>query len=125
MNITEAEQICEEFVASFQILELFHGTVGFGRPCIGLRDTTTGCMVDLYNHNYEEPETDFFDAPPETPSAYHKHDCFCVLVEGTKEEATIELAHWVNKLAKLDIKKLTQYRQESSFTGLSSYFELN
>lgn len=77
------------------------GEVGFGRPCIGfLANPDQWLMYNPYNISTYEPIID--DPRLEAPwgvNAYHKDNCFCVLIhESDTDKAAHELLAWVEKI---------------------------
>lgn len=106
MTLSKAEDVAlmEEYLkgwaADNRAVYEWEGQVGFGRECVGI--TASGNYIDLngYDEEYnllpDVPDWNLVCPPPETPDAYHKHDCLCVLGRGP--EAVEQLYHWVHKL---------------------------
>ena len=93
------------------------GECGFGRPCVGLLSSEEGNYVDynptsdVYDDEVgfkpiftEEPL--FYDIAPE--DAYHKHDCFAVLVhDDNYAEGIRQLSEWVDNLREMGVELKT------------------
>lgn len=75
-------------------LEL-EGEVGFWRECVGILQGTSYVDTPGSSHNSYR-EYDEIQPPEAVESAYHKHDCLCVL--GRDEDSIHQLYRWVEKL---------------------------
>ena len=104
-------EFIREFAEKHGLTVEFDGEVGFGRPCVGLKDAREN-YVDYNPYSYAgddylalpEFEDDRFDeiAPED---AYHKHDCVAVLVHNDKYDPAVEqLADWCRKLDELGVE---------------------
>lgn len=108
MEYQEAFDVCQAFANKHKVIFNPEGEVGFGRPCAGFLhgdNYVDYCptKMDDENGDYGYIKEAYCEAarPPESaPNAYHKHDCFAVLVQGdsSKEQAIIELANWVKHM---------------------------
>lgn len=97
-----ATENCQRFANAHKVVFEDHGEVGFGRPCVGFKH---GGNYVNYNplrypdYAYVWPRDERLLAPPETPDAYHKHDCLAVLVhDANYAVAVLQLDAWVRHL---------------------------
>ena len=87
--------------------------VGFGRSCTGF---VKGAMYVGFNpirhpeYNHVFPEDTRLEAPADSPDAYHKHDCLCVLIrDGDVTEAHRQLLAWVKHLEAIGPLVVSEY----------------
>lgn len=90
------------FANKHGILFVEKGECGFGRPCVGL-NRGDGSWLD-YNPLSDTTYGPIFPydsrlCAPEGVDAYHKHDCFAVLVSDDNYESAIDqLEKWIEHL---------------------------
>ena len=92
-----------QFAVDNSVALVLDGEVGFGRPCVGFTcggnylDINPRCLPD-YHYAFASADERLYP-PEEVPNAYHKHDCFCVLIrDGDREKAITELDTWLTHL---------------------------
>ena len=74
-----------------------HGTVGFGRECVGVHSTSNH-WVDYEIYDEDNAFVGGYRGwKPE--DAYHKHPCVAVLVHGDLDRACTQLALWIRHFA--------------------------
>lgn len=120
--MTARERI-ETFCLKHKLIFEEHGEVGFGRECVGLLSKRGG-YLDYNPFSLAEPfaPIDGFEdhrlrAPLTVRDAYHKHECFVILVEDDNYgEAIRQLAIWVEYLESLGDLEVVQY--ETGATGM-------
>jgi hypothetical protein len=91
------------FAKKHEVTLIEKGECGFGRPCVGFT-SESGNYVD-YNPIRMHGDYDYileYDdklEPPDNIDAYHKHECFAVLVSHDNYATALgELLEWVEHL---------------------------
>lgn len=130
--IDTARAKVQSFANKHKVVFEDHGSVGFGRPCVGL--TKGSGYVDFNPHRYAfkpfalnpdiETIEELYDrrlgAPDSVADAYHKHDCLAVLVKSCEacddadercpehyDAAILQLADWVAHLESIGAEVVT------------------
>lgn len=120
--MTARERI-EAFCLKHKLIFEERGEVGFGRECVGLLSKRGG-YLDYNPFSLAEPFASIdglqdhrLRAPLTVKDAYHKHECFAILVEGEDYgEAIRQLAIWVEYLESLGELEIVSY--ETGATGM-------
>lgn len=109
----------QAFANKHEIIFSKRGEVGFGRPCTGfLKGHGYIDYNPLNMENYEYiPEFQDDRLHPEAQDAYHKHNCFCVLVVGKSDprtddewsEAYKQLLAWVQQYEAIGEVEVVDY----------------
>ena len=104
-DITKTINELNVFANKHKLILEDNGEVGFGRPCVGFI-SKGGNYLDYnpYSHPDYEPiweRDERLEPPKDVTDAYHKHDCFAVLVHNENhEDALRQLLLWVKHLEK-------------------------
>lgn len=102
----------KEFAESLGCILIEKGTVGFGRDCVGILESSIEHYVDINPYDFEsyyKDENNNYDDfyifgfnedlepdPDSVPNAYHKHSCLAVLVhDGDFSKGISELYEWI------------------------------
>ena len=113
-------QNLQRFANEHKVLLEDNGEVGFGRPCIGFLRGGSYIAHNPYNSSDFAriwPEDQRLLPPGTVPDAYHKHDCFAVLVHGDDyDKALVQLNAWVEHLEAQGTVELVEY--ETGATGI-------
>lgn len=121
-----AREICQRFAGEHKLVFTEAGTVGFGRLCVGFGNddnyleynprSSGGSFDEIWPHDRRlSPPRDL------TPNAYHKHNCFAVLVEDDDYDKAIEeLAAWVQHLERQGKVEVCHY--ETGASGIQALF---
>ena len=124
-------QNLQRFANEHKVILEDRGKVGLGRPCVGF--LRNGSYVAFNprksspDFEYIWPEDSRFYPPVTVEDAYHKHDCFAVLVyNADNDEALTQLAAWVEHLEAQGTVELAEYEtgatgMQALFSGLFSY----
>lgn len=117
-------QDLQQFANEHKVILEENGEVGFGRPCVGfLRD---GSYVAFNprkppDYDYVWPEDPRLHPPNVVTDAYHKHECFAVLVHSDNHDrALAQLDSWVEHLKMQGAIELIRY--ETGATGIQALF---
>lgn len=120
--MTARERI-EAFCLKHKLIFEERGEVGFGRECVGLLSKRGG-YLDYNPFSLAEPFASIdglqdhrFRPPRGVKDAYHKHECFAVLVEEDNYGGAIQqLAIWIKHLESLGDLEVVSY--ETGATGM-------
>jgi hypothetical protein len=112
----------QRFANEHKLILEDEGEVGFGRPCVGF--IKSGGYVD-YNP-MQHPDYEYawerdarLKPPPQTPNAYHKHQCMAVLVQDDDYDSALEeLNEWVKHLEAQGEVYVTEYK--TGATGIQA-----
>lgn len=121
--MTARERI-EAFCLKHKLIFEEHGEVGFGRECVGLLSKRGGYLdfnpFSLSEDDNFAPIAGLQDKRMYAPvgiDAYHKHECFAVMVTNEDYgEAIRQLAAWVEYLESLGDLQVVDY--ETGATGM-------
>lgn len=109
MNITEARKLIQEFANEHKVVFEDDGECGIGRDCVGLLHGNNYVAYnpikcdDTYDHIKDFYDERFHQMAP--ADAYHKHDCFAVLVHDEDyDTAIIQLGEWVVRLNEIGVE---------------------
>ena len=100
-----------------------NGKVGFGRPCVGFTDGSDGNYIDYNPLRFPDYDNVWVPDPrleaPDGVRAYHKHNCFAVLVhDGKYITALSQLLDWMNHLEAQGKLYLCEYK--TGATGIQA-----
>ena len=126
----------QRFANDHKLILADKGECGFGRPCVGFNCggywlDYNPCNGDDYKP-IEEMHDDRLHPPNSVPDAYHKHDCFAVLVYGDDyDKALRQLNKWIQhieKQGKVEVKEFPRKNENpiqimlSGLTGKALVF---
>jgi hypothetical protein len=120
-----ARATCVRFAELHNLQFTEQGSVGFGRDCVGfLRGSRYVEYGPGYFEGRDHTEYKRYDGigedvshgayPPSSlvPDAYHKHQCFAVLVHGDDVRgAVVQLAAWVDRMEREGVVRVVPFRQ--------------
>lgn len=122
-KLDEAMIELERFTRIHNLKIIRDGEVGFGRECVGLIPNESNSYLE-YNPLSMKTFDYVFDyddrlSSPSGVDAYHKHNCFSVLVgdEGI-EHALLGLCKWIDKIC--DIGQVSIIEYETGSVGLQA-----
>lgn len=115
-------QNLQRFANEHKVILEDKGEVGFGRPCVGFVRKGSYVAFNPCKHpdyDYIWPEDQRLLPPSVVTDAYHKHDCFAVLVHGDNyDKALAQLDSWVEHLKMQGAIELVEY--ETGATGVQA-----
>ena len=129
-TIKEKIEYLEDFAKKFGVVLEKHGEVGFGRSCVGLLHGDTYVEYNPRSRNDWEYVDGLYDDDLFAPSgvrAYHKHECFAVLVEDDEYNRALEqLYEWVTHIQSKGEVELISYPTGASgmqaiISGVTGY----
>lgn len=91
------------------------GSIGFGRSCVGILESSTDCYVSYQNWESDEPG---FPPPASVENAYHKGPYMAVLVRDSDyNRAIAELYLWVQFYEEEKLKFNLAIEPRQTMTG--------
>lgn len=123
-------QDLQRFANEHKVILEDDGEIGFGRPCVGFLREGLYVAFNPRKHpgyDYVWPKDTRLYPPSVITDAYHKHNCFAILVHGDNyDKALAQLDSWVEHLKMQGTVELVEYKTgatgvQAIFSGIFSY----